>query len=101
VGGPVRSFYIEQMFVSVRMQFHKHADTQPVKRFDRTMRYICDIKFGMLQVRKNEISLHKCSGGSAQLRSLEGALVTAGDRRDLIATTVNLNRKLGYIFFYP
>jgi len=30
-----------------------------------------DIKFGMLQVRKNEISLRKCSGGSAHLHSLE------------------------------
>jgi len=27
-------------------------DTQPVKRFDRAMRYIYDIKFGMLQVRQ-------------------------------------------------
>jgi len=53
------------------------ADTQPVKRFDRAMRYIYDIKFGMLQVRKNEISLRKCSG------------------------TVVLNRKLGYFFFFP
>jgi len=25
--------------VSVRMQFHNHVDTQPVKRFDRAMRY--------------------------------------------------------------
>jgi len=30
----------------------------------------------MLQVRKNEISLRKCSGGSAQLRTSEGTLVT-------------------------
>jgi len=62
--------------VSVRMQFHKDVDTQPVKRFDRAMRYICDIKFGLLQVRKNEISLPKCSGSSAHLRTLEGTLVT-------------------------
>jgi len=26
----------------------------------------------MLQVRENEIALRKCSGGSAQLRTLEG-----------------------------
>jgi len=25
-GVPVRKFYIEQMFVSVRMQFHNHVD---------------------------------------------------------------------------
>ena len=40
------------------------------------MRYIYDIKFGMLQVRKNEISLRKCSGGSAQLCTLEGTLAS-------------------------
>jgi len=30
----------------------------------------------MLQVRKNEISLRKCCGSSAHLRTLEGTLVT-------------------------
>ena len=69
VDGPVRKFYIEQIFVLVRMQFHNHVDTQPVKRFERAMRCIYDIKFGMLQVRKNEISLRECSGCSAHLRS--------------------------------
>ena len=34
------------------------------------------IKVGMLQVRKNEISLRKWSGGVAQWRTLEGALGT-------------------------
>jgi len=50
----------------------------------------------MLQVRKNEISLRNCSGGSAQLLTLEGTM--PGSLRDLISTitTVNLNRKLGY-----
>jgi len=38
------------------------------------MRYMQDIRFGMLQVRENEISLRKCSGGAAQLRTLEGTL---------------------------
>jgi len=34
-----------------------------------TMRYdICDIKFGMLQVRENEISLRQGPGGAAHLR---------------------------------
>jgi len=28
VGGPVRKFYIKQMFVLVRMQYHNHVDTQ-------------------------------------------------------------------------
>jgi len=45
------------------------------------MRYIHDIKFGMLQVRKNEISLRKCSGSSAHLRILEGTLVTRESAR--------------------
>ena len=76
----VRTFYIEQMFVSVRMQFHNHADTQPVQRFDRAMWYIYDIKLEILQVRKNEISLRKCSAGSAQLRTSEGTLATSGVR---------------------
>jgi len=57
------------------------VDTQTVKHFDRAMRYIHDIKFGMLQVRNNEISLRKCSGGSAQLRTLEGTLVTRESAR--------------------
>ena len=51
---------------------HKHVDTQPVKRFERAVRCIYDIKFGsaqeLLQVPKNEISLRKCSGGSPHLR---------------------------------
>jgi len=55
------------MFVSVRMQFHNHVDTQPVKRFERAMRWIYDIKFGMLQMRKNKISLRKYSGVTAHL----------------------------------
>jgi len=38
------------------------------------MRSFHDIKFGMLQVREDEISLHKWSGGTAQLRNSEGAV---------------------------
>jgi len=69
------------MFVSVRIQFHNHVDTQPVKRFDRAMRCVFDIKSGMLQVRKNEISLRKYSGSSAHLRALEGTLATRESAR--------------------
>jgi len=58
------------------MQFHNHVDTQPEKCFDRSMRCLYDIKFGMLQVRKNDISLRKFSGSSAHLRTLEATLVT-------------------------
>jgi len=42
--------------------------TQPVKRSKRYKGYAIltyDIEFGMLQVRKNEISLRKWSGGTA------------------------------------
>jgi len=45
------------------------------------MRCVYDIKFGMLQVHKNAISLRKCSGGSAQLLTLEGTLVTRESAR--------------------
>jgi len=69
------------MFALVRMQFHNHVDTQSVKRFKRTVEFIYDIKFGMMLVRKNEISLHKCSDGSVHLRTLEGTLVTGGSAR--------------------
>jgi len=34
-GVVIRKFYIEQMHVFVRMQFHNHVETQPVKRFGR------------------------------------------------------------------
>ena len=45
------------------------------------MRYTYDIKSGILQVRKNEISLRKCSGGSTQLRRSEETLVTRESER--------------------
>jgi len=38
------------------------------------MRYVYDIKSGLLLVRENEISLHKWSVGTAHLRTVEGAL---------------------------
>ena len=61
----------------------RDVDTQTVKRFDRAMRYIHDIKFGTLQVRKNEISQRKCSGSSAHLRTSEGTLVIRESARVL------------------
>jgi len=73
------------------MQFDNYVDTQPAKRFERAMWYIHDIKSGMLQVRKNEILLRKCSGGSAQLRERW----SPRSLRDLITTTVHLNCKVG------
>jgi len=54
------------MFVSVRMRLRNHVDTQPVKRVSvkRAMKYIYKIKFGMIQVHENKISLRKWSGGN-------------------------------------
>jgi len=62
------------MLVLVRMPFHNYVDAQPAKPFERAMRCIYDIKSGTLQVRKNEILLHKYSGSSAHLRTLEETL---------------------------
>jgi len=60
------------------------------------MRCIYDIKDEMLQVHKKEISLRKCSGGSAQLCALEGRLVARESARfDKNDTEPNL--KLGYV----
>jgi len=92
----VRRFYIEQVFVLVRIQFHNHAYTQPVKRFWKAMRYIYDIKFGTLQVRKNEISLRKCSGDFAQLCALEGTLVIRESAR-FDKNDTEPKFKLGYV----
>jgi len=68
------------MFVLVRMHLLNHVvDTQKwnvssVTKATRALLYIYDIKFGMLQVRENEISLRKLSRGIAQLRIVEGTL---------------------------
>jgi len=42
------------------------------------MRYIHVTKFGMLQVRENEISLRKLFGGTAHLHTLEQGFLTWG-----------------------
>jgi len=46
------------------------------------------IKFGMLQVRENEISLRKWAGGTAQLRTLEGTLIDVKYNIAFTATAV-------------
>jgi len=48
------------------------------------MRYIYDIKSGLLLVRENEILLHKWSVGTAHLRNVEGTL-------PLVVATLTLN----------
>ena len=59
------------MFVSVRIQFHNHLDTQPVKRFDRAMRY----QIWNVASAQEWDSQRKCHGSSAHLRTIEGTLV--------------------------
>ena len=61
---PLWKFYTE-MSKCLSMQLCNHLDTQPVKNFMRWESYAMYTKFGMLQVRENEISLCKWSGGSA------------------------------------
>jgi len=65
---PLRKFYTEQMFALVLMKLRNHVDTQIAKRFKGYAIYIYDIKFGLLLVRENEISLRKRSDGTASLR---------------------------------
>ena len=60
----------------------QHADAQPMKRFSSSRKGPCGIlvyailnlKFEMLQLGEDEIKLHKWSGGTAHLRTLEEAL---------------------------
>ena len=74
---PLRKFYTEQTFVLVRMQLRNHVDTQTVKRFKcykgNAIHTAYDRKFGMFQVRENDISLRKWIGaGTAHLRGNTG-----------------------------
>jgi len=56
------------------MQRHTNSDAFP------TLKWLCDIyiyriKFRMLEMRENEVALREVSGGTAQLRTLEGTLL--------------------------
>jgi len=64
---PLRKFCTEQLFEAHAIaQLCRHTTSETFQALKRQ----CDIiKFGMLQVRENEIPLHKWSGGIAQLRS--------------------------------
>jgi len=53
---------------------HNQKSFSSVKR---AMRYINNVKFGTLHMPENEISRSKWSGGTAQLCTLEGTLVTS------------------------
>jgi len=74
---PSRKCYTEQMFVFIRVQLRNHADAQTVKRGERAMQYISEIEFGMLQVRENEISPGRWSGGTLEFSQLRIFEVTA------------------------
>jgi len=77
---PLRKLYTEQMFVVLctkRMQLRNHVDTNTEEL--PSLKGLCEvytqrIKFRMLTVRENETALRKLSGGTAQLRTLEGEL---------------------------
>jgi len=91
---PVRKFYIEQTYVSVRMQFHNYVDTQLTKRFERAMRVYTISNLECCKCTR--MKLH-CANALLVLRSCapQREHWSPGSLRDLIATTVNLNCKLG------
>jgi len=73
---PLRNFYTEHLFVLLRtkrMQLRNHADTRTASETFQALKGLChihlSIKFGMLQVRENEIALRKCLVVSAKSRS--------------------------------
>jgi len=65
---PLRKIHIEQ-----NISFSAHAIAQPCRHTNgeafQALTGLCDIKFGMLQVRENEISPRKRSGITGHLRS--------------------------------
>ena len=76
---PPSKFRTRQIFAWLRNCLRTNVHTQLVKRLKRWKGYamycVYSIKFVMLQVRENKISLRKWSGGAtAQLRTFEGTL---------------------------
>jgi len=74
---PLRKFYTEQMFILVRnviMQPCIHTNSKAFQALQGLCN-IYDIKFGLLLVCENKISLRKWSVRTAHLRTLEGKLV--------------------------
>jgi len=67
------------MFVAVRMQFHNHVDTASATFRKGYAIYVRHQNWNIASVR--DISLRKCSGGSADLRTSEGTLVTRESAR--------------------
>jgi len=80
------------------------VDPQPVKRFDRAMRYIYiyDIASNLECCKCARMRFH-CDNALVVLRSCapQRERWSLGSRCDLITTILNLNRKLGYLFFFP
>jgi len=58
------------------------------------MRHTHDIKFGLLQVRENGISLRKWSGGTAHLRISKGTLLMTSSRWKRTRDPNKTNKKL-------
>jgi len=73
---PVRTFYIEQMFVSVRMQFHNHGDCRHTT--SETFRQGCAmyIRYQIWNVCKCARLRFHCSNDLVVLRSCTEHLVT-------------------------
>jgi len=92
---PVRKFCIEQMFILVRMQFHNSVDIQPAKRFERVMRYT----ISNLECCTCARMRFHCANALVVLRicAPQRERWSPGSLRDLITTTVNLNRKVGNV----
>ena len=92
----ITKFYTEKIFVWVRMQLRKHVDTR--WSVTRVMQYTCNVNFGMLQVRENEISLRKRSGGTAHLRTLEKRFQTEGPKQDYRGSKIRFSRLRVWMF---
>jgi len=73
----IRKCYTEQMFVSAGIQLRNHATSEPFQ----ALQGLCDIPTILnlecwnLEVRENEISLRKLSGGTAHLCTLGETLI--------------------------
>jgi len=95
---PVRKFYIEQMFVSVRMRFHNHVywrhTTSETFRQGYSMYIRCQI-WNVASAQEWDFTAQMLWWFFAIAHLQKEQSWSPGSLRDLITTTVNLNRKLG------
>ena len=62
------------------------------QKFACSYTFVYDIKFGMLQVRENEIALRKWFGGTVHLRTLEGTCGTPMRRLTELIKVVRMSK---------